>query len=283
MTQGYQLIAMGDARYLAMAEACAASIRHWDGKRPIQLVTDRAEAAPRPGLFDHVTPLPPDPGFAGPAVKLRIAEAAIFAETMFVDADCLMLKADIDRHWAMLAEGPAIGIAGHWRTAGDWYGMDIAEMCRLGDVGRLAQHNSGAIYVRTGAEAAAFFATARALLAGLGNFTGLVHYGIGPSDEPYLALAMARHGIDPRPMRLADDPEAAWMIATINGRDFALDPWSGHPRFIRRRSVSPTLCHFVGLSPRADYERLAKAYLARFARSPRRDQPPSSAAITASP
>lgn len=258
--QGYQIIAVGPARYLALAAACAASLRLFDGTRPIQLVTDRDTAQLAESgyghLFDDVTPAPTGPAVAGPIIKLQAYACAIYDETMFVDADCLLLKRDIDTYWSRLSADYAATLPGQWRSEGAWYGTDIAEMCRLAGIVRLVQMNSGTIYFKRGPVGQSLFTTAQDLFDRLGNFTRHIHGGTGAPDEPYLAMAMGVLGLDPHPMR--DAQCNSWMTATMNSLEVHVDATSGHPALVKRhRTLSPSLCHFTNLFPRDAYERVA--------------------------
>ncbi|WP_162875420.1 hypothetical protein [Sphingomonas crusticola] len=262
-TQGYQIIAIGPARYLDLAAACAASLRVFDGSRPIQLVTDRDDAALRDSgyghLFDDFTPAPTDAP-AGPIIKLHAYDCAIYDETMFVDADCLLLKRDIDTYWSRLSADYQATLPGHWRREGQWYGMDIAEMCRLARIARLVQMNSGTFYFKRGLIGKSLFDTARALFGRLGNFTRHIHGGTGAPDEPYLAMAMGMLGLDPHPMR--DEQCNSWMTATMNSLEVHVDATSGRPALVKRhRTLSPSLCHFTNLFPREAYDRVARELL----------------------
>lgn len=264
-SQGYQIIATGAERYLIMAAACAASLRVFDGTRRIQLVTDRTPAElcgfRHHALFDDVTPVPADAG-AGPIVKLRAYDCAIYDETMFVDADCLLLKRDIDHYWAKLSAGYEATLPGLWRSEGPWYGMDIADMCALAGISRLVQMNSGAFFFKRGMVAKEMFDTALELVDRLGNFTGHLH-GAGLADEPYLALAMGLLGLEPHPMR--DEHCNSWMTATMNSLEVHVDAVSGQPALVKRhRTLSPSLCHFTNLFPNEAYKRVSEELLAVF-------------------
>jgi hypothetical protein len=255
-SRGYQLIATGQAKYVDLAAACAASLRIWDGTRPIQLVTDLdLTGYPDRALFDHVTTCVPDPDLFGAMVKLRAYDLSIFDDTMFIDADCLLLKPDMDRHWDdLLARDFAI--VGHWRETGEWYDMAVADMCRAAGIARLVQLNSGGMWFRKGETAAAVFAEAKALFARLGNFTRHIHHGGAASDEPYLGLAMGVLGVDPYPLR--DAAGRAWITSTHRVPELQLDALSGETALVRPdRIVSPSICHFVSLRPRELYDRLA--------------------------
>lgn len=255
--QGYQLIATGAEKYLDLARNCAASLKTWDAQRPVQLVTDRTGLlrAADQQLFDIVTPYNPVEAYAGPMVKMLAPEYAVFEEVMFVDADCLLVKSDIDSYWSQLSTGPSVAIPGSWRSSGDWYGMSIATMCELACVPRLVQMNSGVIYFRRDVDAKRFFSEACALYAQLGNFTQHSHRALGPPDEPYLALAYGRLGWDPFPV--AHDDGNAWMLSTIGSSEHEVDAIKGEISMLKGQRLSPTLCHFVGLQPAALYAELA--------------------------
>lgn len=262
-TQGYQIIATGDRKYLFIAVNCAASLRHWDPGRPIQLVTDAAPDALAPFryLFDVVTPYRDHPVFTGPLVKLRMFEFAVFDETMFVDADCLLLKPDIDAYWRRLSEGYDVAIPGTWESEGPWYNMDIAEICRIAGIERLLKINSGVCFFKRNAAAAAFFDACAGLYDRLGNFTKHIHRDAGPPDEPYFAIAFGALGRKGFPYH--EEGGDGWMITTIQSRAFDLDAFSGRVRYTKAdgRVVSPSLVHFVGLQPNRVYRALSRQFL----------------------
>jgi hypothetical protein len=262
VTQGYQIIATGADRYLHMASACAASLRLFDGTRPVQLVTDRSEGdIAHRSLFDVVTPCIAGAADIGPMIKLHAHTHAVFDETMFVDADCLLLKRDIDRYWERLTAGYNFALPGLWRDSGEWYGMDIAAMCALAGIPRLVQMNSGTFYFKRSSNGAAVFEAAWELFDRLGNFTGHIHRGTGAPDEPFLALAMGKLRMDPFPMR--DDAGNSWMTATMNSLEVQVDAHSGAPALVKRhRTLSPSLCHFTNLFPRETYLPLMDELLA---------------------
>jgi hypothetical protein len=103
--RGFLTMATGKAGFLEMAVDMALSLReHTD--LPVALATDgRLEALARSryaAVFDHVTLVPPR--FAdGRVRKYGAAEATPFAETMFIDADCIVLGS-LDHLFGSLAE-----------------------------------------------------------------------------------------------------------------------------------------------------------------------------------
>lgn len=260
-SQGYQLIATGPTKYLDLAVRCAASIKYWDPKRRIQLLTDVEPEliAQYKGLFDDITPYANSTEFLGPMIKLQMYDYAIYDETMFIDADCLILKGDMDSYWERLSRSYEVTVPGKWSSDGEWYGMQISEMCELANVAKLVKMNSGVLYFKHGSVAESFFNTAKELFRRLGNFANHIHRGLGPADEPYLALAFGVEALNPFPV--LDEKGNAWMVSTIGSSEHNLDAFSGKPTFVKGGELSPTVSHFIGLSPLPVYEKLCKQFL----------------------
>ncbi len=91
--RGYLTLAARDPRYLEMAVDMALSLRaHTD--LPVALAADeelgRAARTRYAAVFSTVTRLP-ERFLSGRALKYGTAEASPFDETMFVDADCIVL------------------------------------------------------------------------------------------------------------------------------------------------------------------------------------------------
>jgi hypothetical protein len=96
---------VGQPRFLEMAVDMALSLREHTA-HPIALATDpvlaeRTEAL-YPRVFDHVTQVPTR-FLRGRGRKYGTAEASPFDETMFVDADCIVL-APLEQLWSALEE-----------------------------------------------------------------------------------------------------------------------------------------------------------------------------------
>jgi hypothetical protein len=90
---GLLTMAFGAQRYMDQAIALARSIRrHMPGRR-ICLVTDREMADP---LFDDVVTMDPI-GIPGTILKIRLHQYSPYAETLFIDSDCIVFR-DIADH-----------------------------------------------------------------------------------------------------------------------------------------------------------------------------------------
>lgn len=274
--EGYLILAMGPPRYLEMARALAASIRIMDGTRRICLVHDEAMAlAADDGLFfDDTALLSDDPVYPGFMNKIRLYPTSPYKRTMFVDADCLLMKTDIDRYWDM-ARGKFFAITGERRTRGEWKGADIASLLQQEGAPYLVQMNSGVFCFEKCPEADVFF-------AGLNDFflRRREHLGVGlhrgkpaQTDEIYIGLWMGMNGLDSTGPR---SDENSWMVSTWRAFGMRLDPDRGiavmrkprqsfkgvpHP-FGGWDRISPSFVHFVGLKPRRQYEALCAHFIA---------------------
>lgn len=261
--QGYQIIATGRRKYMELAISCACSIRYWDSKRPIQLVTDM-DINDFPGaekLFDIVTKSYNDKTFFGTLDKLNAEEYSVYEKTMFVDADCLFLKDDIDNIWNAVS-GKKFAISGKKSTDGEWYGSDVSEILLKTEISYLVRMNSGSFYFEKQEENQSVLNLSKELYKKYGNFTGHIHRGIAPPDEPYLALAMGALGLDPEPVKFENG--STWMLSTIGSDSHSMSAFDGHPLFNKGEFVSPTICHFVGLEPLQLYNSVVNEFRDKF-------------------
>ena len=99
--QGYITLALGPRKYLEMAANLAASLKVMDPRRQVAVVHDAGVSVPRDlaQYFDFRLELPPDPLYPDVMNKLRLFGVSPFEQTMFIDADCLLVKMDVDHYW----------------------------------------------------------------------------------------------------------------------------------------------------------------------------------------
>ena len=103
VSRGYVTMAVGKAHYLEMAVDMALSLRGHTA-HPITLAADEALAAEAegryPSVFDSVVRLE-ERFLVGRALKYGTAAASPYEETIFVDADCIVLGS-LDCLWRVL-------------------------------------------------------------------------------------------------------------------------------------------------------------------------------------
>lgn len=272
--QGYLTVALDFDRYVDMAVNLACSIRHFDKSRPICLVhNDKvhiSETAKK--VFTHFVCLTPREGYLGCMNKILLDEVSPFGETMYVDADCLLVKDDIDRHWRQLAM-QYFSMTGDKRTSGRWNSLDIATVRERFSIPHVVQMNSGVFYFRKSAETTRFFNRLRELYRDYRDLLSNIHQSRAGqyADEPFFGVAMAEFGLNP----VAGAPgSGSLMVTTWRARNCAFDParqisridkpqsyWFGIP-YLTRRWVqhSPTIAHFIALKPRRVYDRTAQYF-----------------------
>lgn len=190
MKQGILTIAQGDKRYIDMAKMLATSLllNAPDIKRAI--VTDVSETE-FDGLFDIYIPCNEAYG-KGFSQKLYIDKYSPFDETIFIDADCLIVS-PLNNVFKLCAPHSFV-VFGDQICTGEWF-MDVAEVCKRFNVPSLPQFNGGLYYVKKDEVSAGVFNTARELMhqytqIGLSTFRG------APADEPLFAVAMAINKIN---------------------------------------------------------------------------------------
>jgi hypothetical protein len=275
--EGYLLLATGPARYIDMARNLAASIRVMDGTRRICLVHDENAKLDMSdaSFFDDYAMLVDDPLYPGFMNKIRLFSASPYRRAMFVDADCLLLKRDVDTYWDMARPYP-FAITGDRRTKGEWKGADIANLLKQEGAPYLVQMNSGVFCFDRSPEAATFF-------EGLNDFylrrreklgVGLHRGKPTQTDEIYIGLWMGLNGLDSIGGRVGEN---SWMVSTWRAFGMTLDPEHGTSVLRKpKRSIagipnpiagwdriSPSFVHFIGLKPPGPYKQLAAYFNAK--------------------
>lgn len=145
--EGYLVLAMGKQKYLDMARNLAMSLKLLDPHRPICLVHD-SNLPLRDidsDLFDHTSLLEEEAEFVGCTNKIRLFDCSPYQRTMYIDADCLLVKKGIDFYWELF-NGQYFNMTGEKTNCGSWYGIDISKACKVSNVQYIAKMNSGIFY-----------------------------------------------------------------------------------------------------------------------------------------
>jgi hypothetical protein len=262
-----------------MARRLAASIRVMDGTRRICLVHDENAqlGSTDARYFDDYATLADNPLYPGFMNKIRLYPTSPYHRTMFVDADCLLLKRDVGVYWDM-ARGFPFAITGGRRTSGEWKGADVAQLLRQEGAPYLVQMNSGVFCFDKSPQAETFF-------QGLNDFylRRKDHLGVGlhrgkpaQTDEIYIGLWMGLNGLDSCGGRVNEN---SWMVSTWRAFGMRLDPELGTTVMRKpKRStfgipnpmggwdrLSPSFVHFIGLKPVATYQRLGRYFMSKVA------------------
>src|SRR5580704_7603726 len=98
--QGYIILACDHDKYREMAVNLAYSLRVLDPQRPVSLiyqnisVTDECQA-----IFHKILQLKNQNGFVKNMNKIRLYEISPYDQTMFLDADMLLMRPNISAYW----------------------------------------------------------------------------------------------------------------------------------------------------------------------------------------
>ena len=281
MSEGYLILATGHPRYLEMARNLAASLRVMDGTRRICIVLDGAGTLQGGdgALFDDVARLEDDARYPGFMKKIQLYGLTPYQHSMFVDADCLLVKRDADLRWDEARSVP-FAITGGRSTSGDWKGADVAALLRQEGAPYLVQMNSGVFCFDQSPQARQFFEGVNDFYLRRREHLGVgLHRGVPTqTDEIYIGLWMGMSGMDAVPGPAGDD---SWMVSTWRAFWISIDPVRGTAVLRKPRHAfagvphpfrgwdrkSPSFLHFIGLRPTRTYRRLAAFFRAEAART----------------
>lgn len=154
MTQGYLTIATGPRQYLEMAVDLALSIRAFDD-RPVALACDeenaRVASTEFAGLFSDLLVIPEEFRRFHWGTKFSIGELSVFEETVYMDADCLVVS-DPDTLWQYASSQP-ITLTGEYLDYGavrNHGGFDVTFLMERFKIRRYIKNNGGIIHFRKG-------------------------------------------------------------------------------------------------------------------------------------
>ncbi len=275
--QGYLILALGPEKYIEMGANLAASIHVMDNTRPVCLIHDSDVGILKKysRYFDNIIFLESDERYPHVMNKLRLYDISPYKSTMFVDADCLLVKNDIENYWDM-ASTRAFSITGSKSTSGKWKGIDIETILRQEDAPYLIRMNAGVFYFDKSEESRKFF-------DGLNDFylrrrehlnISLYHGVKTQTDELYIGLYMGLTGMDCD--NVANIDNNSWMVSTWRALYCDFKPEIGRSiiykgdnhafgmPFLPRKvtKLSPSFAHFIGLKPRRLYRQLAERFRA---------------------
>ena len=277
--EGYLILATGPSKYIEMARNLAASIRVRDPLRRICLVHDEHISLDQADgdLFDDRALLQDNALYPGFMNKIRLCPLSPYDRTMFIDADCLIAKSDIDTYWSS-SQPHSFAITGRRRTRGEWKGADVAQLLEQEGAPYLIQMNSGVFCFDKSEAATTFFAGLNDFYLRRRDFLGVgLHRGRpAQTDEIYIGLWMGLNGMESTPGRIGAN---TWMNSTWRAFGISIDDENatsimrkplrstfGIPNpLLGWEYLSPTVVHFVGLKPTGIYQRSATYYRSRFA------------------
>jgi hypothetical protein len=255
MKRGILTMAYGKKRYIRMAKALAKSIKLRGATIPLAIVTDSED--PELGhLYDVLIPLRRELG-SGLKQKIYLNEYTCFAETLFIDADSLVIR-DIDELWQYFSN-VSFGVVGHQLREGKAFMglMDVGRTMSLLNLTSVPAFNGGMYYFRNDSVANSVFRKSRELSAeydrlGFEDFNGEISRKPFFSEEPVFAIALASSGIDA--VVDADGLIMRTPYMMIGG--ITIDVLKGFARFNKAgQQVMPAIVHFAGSACAFEYRR----------------------------
>jgi hypothetical protein len=237
--RGMLTLAFGKTRFIDMAKALARSLVIHDPDLPRAVVTDSNDAELR-ALFTDCIPYKREYG-SNLRQKMHLDLYSPYDETLFIDSDCLVVH-KLDHFWTAFA-GVPFGVPGFRIMrpgARDEY-LDVDFLLQHFSLTGLPKFNGGTYYFKRSPEAAAFFQTARSLMANYKELRLKDFRGDGPNDESLYSAALAIHGLS------ATDMGEGGMWTPINSKGpITLDVLRGSCYFIKEgRPVKPDIIHFA--------------------------------------
>lgn len=199
-SRGFVTIATGSAKYYTMALRLLKSYRkHTYTDIPFAIICDRdtpeAQAFDQVVLMDHPTRSYLD--------KLSLYRYAPYDETIFIDADSLILQ-DPSGLWEDFGDGDDVSCYGcTYPLDSDraWFTYDGCGAYKK-DISFLIDLHGGIYFLRKGARCTSIFQTAIALAENYSSYSFRTFEK--PADEPVLAMSLAIHNSHPcdMPMRV---------------------------------------------------------------------------------
>jgi hypothetical protein len=238
-----------------MALALARSfLRHnTDGQISFTIVTDRPEAE-RPADLHVVKWVRVGTKEFGEGFtpKLYLDRLAPAPHSLFIDADCLVVKSLVPAFEAL--KGLPVGVLGRPIADGEWFG-DIAAICKRLGIAAMPRFNGGIYYLEPGEACSAIYETARGLLPQY-DAIGFQRLRARENDEVLMSAALEIHSVPP----LLEDgaimhtameaPGGLWLDA-LSGGSRLLNPRS-HPQhfdWMPLEVMEPAIVHFLGADP----------------------------------
>lgn len=172
------------------------------------------------------------------SVKTRLHLYTPFEKTLFLDADSLLIY-NIDSYWDVL-EKNSFAYTGELIDKGIWY-LDISTLIKKISVPMIPKFNSGMFLFKKNESSNIVFETAFAFLQNSKDMGIPFFRGTMLPDEPFLAMAFAKHNI--KPIR----DYGRFSRTLIGASKIHLNVIKGIAFFIKnKRMVSPLVVHFCG-------------------------------------
>ena len=234
--QGVLLMAHTRKSFLGQASDMIRSLRRHSPSTPIALVTQWPKDR-RAQLADIVIPL------TGATVgdcrpKLDLDTYTPFDRTLYLDVDSLTVG-NVEPLFRRFA-GSSVAVLGERISRGRWY-TDVGRLCAMAGTTHVPKFSGGIIYLEKDDVTAGVFAYSRHLADRYADLD-LDTFAGGVADEPLLAVALARVGLEAQPVA-----DSSWSLLGLSAPP-RLDVLAGTAEFMKHgTSVRPVVVHFASL------------------------------------
>lgn len=255
MKRSILTIASGKPVYIEMAVNLARSFLYWHSAEDIHffLATDKPESIPADIAGNrkfHTIPFEPGQYGESFSTKLHLDKMAQTQQTLFIDADCLLLGS-LSKIFDRL-NGQAVAVVGSPRSEGEWFG-DIANLCKQFSVSSIPGFNGCLYYLEKGDLSKSVYQKARELEPNYEQL-GMKLLRGKPNDELLMSVSMAIHGLSgiPDDGTIYGDPLASpgpIKIDILTGKCELTNPLSPHPdhrHWYPFHKTNPIIMHFLG-------------------------------------
>lgn len=246
---GVLIIATGNIRYAKLAINLAKSIRLNCPFIPIAVVSDHADLLNQnPKLFQILVQPNSNWGF-GFEQKLKMYDYSPFQKTLFIDADCLVVRDIIELF--RLFNGKAVSVLGHFIEKGNFIGTTVEKLtARYGEI-QIPTFNGGVYYFEKTELSEKIFRFANKIFYDEYDSLGLIKFNGNRGDEPVMAISMAVHGMTPV------SNNCKWMYTPVGQSGvFEMDILKQYCVFFKHGiRVTPAIMHFGGGYPEAFHYR----------------------------
>lgn len=233
---GVITIAHGPKRYIDMAINMAISLKFHNPSIQCAIVTDVAQETVKE-YFDYYIPIKSEYGL-GLNQKLYLHEYSPFEETLFIDADCLVVK-PLTGYYSLCIEHDFV-ILGSQINSGEWY-MDVSAMCKRFNVSDIPLFNGGTYYFKKGAITNRVYADAIKMIDNYQQL-GFAPFRGGINEEPLVSVSMALNGI-----KAVEDPGFGMSTPIGIVGVLEIDCLLGKSFFNKQgENVNPSIVHFCG-------------------------------------
>jgi hypothetical protein len=241
---GILVIAFGSNRYVELAMNLSLSLKLNHNPYPVALVTDSLD----PNLdlyFDRIVPIDPTKG-SGFSQKMWMYEYSPFLKTLFIDADCLVVK-NISFLFEWM-DGKSVTCLGEKVFEGELLGTSLEKLRNFISFDFLPTFNGGVYYFEKSDLSKKTFELAREIFYSKYQTWDLWLFNGKPGDEPAMSIAMGHFNLEP-----VSDPKRITMYTPVGQQGvFEMDILSGYCRFEKSGiMVSPAIMHFGGGYPEA--------------------------------